>query len=287
MNVKAIVYALASAALFGLSTPAAKALLGSLHPVALAGLLYCGAGIGAALLQRTTLVGSEASLTRAQIPYLGGAIVSGGVVGPVLLMVGLAQTKAATASLLLSLEGVATALLAWYVFRESFDRRSALGMVCLVSGGLVLAWSGQPELSDSSGSARDPGRLHRVGSRQQPDAQGLTGRSASDCGVQGPVGRASQPCAGHLGCRVVAGAFSRPGRRTGGCLGLWREPCAVHRGAPPSRRGEDRRLFFDRAVHWGLGGDRVSQRARDSPALGGGRADGARCLATCHRAARS
>ena len=136
MNVKAIVYALASAALFGLSTPAAKALLGSLHPVALAGLLYCGAGIGAALLQRTTLVGSEASLTRAQIPYLGGAIVSGGVVGPVLLMVGLAQTKAATASLLLSLEGVATALLAWYVFRESFDRRIALGMVCLVSGGL-------------------------------------------------------------------------------------------------------------------------------------------------------
>ena len=151
MNVKAIVYALASAALFGLSTPAAKALLGSLHPVALAGLLYCGAGIGAALLQRTTLVGSEASLTRAQIPYLGGAIVSGGVVGPVLLMVGLAQTKAATASLLLSLEGVATALLAWYVFRESFDRRSALGMVCLVSGGLVLAWSGQPELSSLLG----------------------------------------------------------------------------------------------------------------------------------------
>ena len=123
MNVKAIFYALASAALFGLSTPAAKALLGSLHPVALAGLLYCGAGVGAALLRRTIVPGGEAALSRAQVPYLGAAMVAGGMVGPILLMVGLARTEATTASLLLSLEGVATALLAWCVFREGFDRR--------------------------------------------------------------------------------------------------------------------------------------------------------------------
>jgi drug/metabolite transporter (DMT)-like permease len=151
MNVKAIFYALASAALFGLSTPAAKALLGSLHPVALAGLLYCGAGVGAALLRRTIVPGGEAALSRNQIPYLVGAIVAGGIIGPVLLMVGLARTEAATASLLLSLEGVATALLAWFVFREGFDRRIALGMACLVAGGLVLAWSGQPTLSSVAG----------------------------------------------------------------------------------------------------------------------------------------
>jgi drug/metabolite transporter (DMT)-like permease len=151
MNVKAIFYALASAALFGLSTPAAKALLGSLHPVALAGLLYCGAGVGAALLRRTIVPGGEAALSRDQVPYLVGAIVAGGIIGPVLLMVGLARTEAATASLLLSLEGVATALLAWFVFREGFDRRIALGMACLVAGGLVLAWSGQPTLSSVAG----------------------------------------------------------------------------------------------------------------------------------------
>ena len=88
MNLKAILYALASAALFGLSTPAAKALLGSVHPVALAGLLYCGAGFGAVVLRRTAFAGGEASLARAQLPYLAGAIVAGGVIGPVLLMLG-------------------------------------------------------------------------------------------------------------------------------------------------------------------------------------------------------
>ena len=51
MNRAAILAALASAALFGVSTPAAKALLGVVHPVILAGLFYCGAGIGIALLR--------------------------------------------------------------------------------------------------------------------------------------------------------------------------------------------------------------------------------------------
>ncbi len=63
-----------------------------------------------------------------------------------LLMVGLERTEAAAASLLLTLEGVATALLAWFVFKESFDRRIAIGMVCLVAGAVVLSWSGTPTL---------------------------------------------------------------------------------------------------------------------------------------------
>lgn len=103
------------------------------------------------VLRRTRLAGGEATISRAQVPYLGAAIVAGGVVGPILLMVGLARTEAATASLLLSLEGVATALLAWFAFREGFDRRIAFGMACLVAGGLVLAWSGQPTLSSLLG----------------------------------------------------------------------------------------------------------------------------------------
>jgi drug/metabolite transporter (DMT)-like permease len=73
--------------------------------------------------------------------------VTGGIVGPVLLMGGLARTEAATASLLLTLEGVATALMAWFIFHENFDRRIALGMACLVAGAIVLSWSGQPTLS--------------------------------------------------------------------------------------------------------------------------------------------
>jgi drug/metabolite transporter (DMT)-like permease len=92
MNRTAVLYALASAALFGASTPAAKALLGSINPVVLAGLLYCGAGIGIAILRRTApaLLASpqarEQALGRGDWPWLAGAIAAGGVLGPVLLM---------------------------------------------------------------------------------------------------------------------------------------------------------------------------------------------------------
>src|SRR5262249_26681465 len=112
MNRKAVVYALISAALFGVSTPAAKLLVGSIHPVTLAGLLYCGAGIGVAGLRRivpSVVTGApEIAISRAELPWLAAAIGAGGVVGPLLLMFGLARTNGATASLLLTLEGVAT-----------------------------------------------------------------------------------------------------------------------------------------------------------------------------------
>jgi len=153
MNHHAVVLALLSAALFGVSTPAAKALLGSIDPTVLAGLLYCGAGIGVAVLRRIIRAWFiqpqtvEAALTRQHVPWLAGAIVVGGVVGPNLLMLGLARTDAAAASLLLTLEGVAAALLAWFVFHENFDRRIAIGMACLVAGAGVLSWSGTPTMT--------------------------------------------------------------------------------------------------------------------------------------------
>ena len=88
----------------------------------------------------------EVALSRKELPWLGGAIVTGGILGPVLLMTGLARTDAATASLLLTLEGVATALMAWFIFHENFDRRVAIGMACLIAGAIVLSWSGQPSM---------------------------------------------------------------------------------------------------------------------------------------------
>jgi drug/metabolite transporter (DMT)-like permease len=69
-----------------------------------------------------------------------GAIIAGGVLGPILLMYGLTRTSAADASLLLNLEAVLTALLAWIVFRENADRRIVLGMALIVAGGVVLTW---------------------------------------------------------------------------------------------------------------------------------------------------
>jgi len=155
---RAIFYALVSAALFGISTPAAKVLLGTIHPAILAGLLYSGAGIGVAVLRRLTprivrpANAREAPLQRKDIPWLAAAIAAGGIAGPLLLMFGLTRTDAATASLLLSLEGAATVLLAWFIFCENFDRRVTLGMLCLIAGAIILSWSGAPSLQDILGS---------------------------------------------------------------------------------------------------------------------------------------
>ncbi len=158
MYPRAVLYALASAALFGASTPVAKILLGGIDPAVLAGLLYCGAGMGIALLRRiapqAALHAADAPqvpLQRRDFPWLAAAISAGGVAGPLLLMFGLARTNAATASLLLTFEGAATALLAWFVFRENFDRRIALGMICLVAGAIVLSWSGMPSIPNVLG----------------------------------------------------------------------------------------------------------------------------------------
>ena len=141
-----ILSALAAAALFGASTPIAKALIGDIPPVLLAGLLYAGSGVGLgfALLVRRISGGSKLVIGWPRGPdvkWLTGAILFGGVLGPVLLMLGLASTAASVSALLLNLEAVFTALLAWFVFRENFDRRIAVGMALIVAGGLVLSWT--------------------------------------------------------------------------------------------------------------------------------------------------
>jgi drug/metabolite transporter (DMT)-like permease len=142
-------FAIGAAVLFGASTPFAKILLGKTEPILLAGLLYLGSGVGLLiwrLLSRQLRSSHEASLKLKDLPWLAGAILSGGILGPVLLLVGLSYTPASSASLLLNLEGVLTAVLAWFVFKENFDRRIALGMVAITVGGLLLSWSGLPEL---------------------------------------------------------------------------------------------------------------------------------------------
>ena len=146
-------YALFAAALFGASTPFAKRLLGDLPPVLLAGLLYLGSGLGLTGMRLTRGSRStEAPLTRADYPWLAGAVLCGGVLGPVLLMIGLTSTPASTASLLLNLEGVFTALLAWFVFRENFDRRIAIGMLLILAGGMLLSWQSGAGLALPLGS---------------------------------------------------------------------------------------------------------------------------------------
>jgi drug/metabolite transporter (DMT)-like permease len=135
--------ALAAALLFGLSAPAAKVLLTIADPWLLAGLLYLSSGVGLGLYRLARpLFGQprEAALARHDIPWLAVAILAGGIAGPVLMLFGLASGSATQSALLLNLEGVFTALVAWFVWHEAFDRRIAAGMVAIALGALVLAW---------------------------------------------------------------------------------------------------------------------------------------------------
>jgi drug/metabolite transporter (DMT)-like permease len=141
-----VIYALFAAILFGASTPFAKILAGQMPPVALAGLLYLGSGIGLLICHviravlRRDAQDQPASLTAGDLPWFGGAVAAGGVAGPVLLMLGLRSVSASTASLLLNMEGVLTALLAWLVFKENFERRIFIGMLLIIAAGVMLSW---------------------------------------------------------------------------------------------------------------------------------------------------
>jgi drug/metabolite transporter (DMT)-like permease len=137
-----VIAALAAALLFGAGTPLAKLLLHTVSPWLLAGLLYLGSGLGLALYRRLSHAPSV-SLTQSDRGWFAAAVLAGGVVAPILLMVGLTRMPATNASLLLNAEGVLTTLLAWFAFRENFDRRIALGMLALLAGALVLSWPGQ------------------------------------------------------------------------------------------------------------------------------------------------
>ena len=148
---KGVTVAILAAVLFGASTPFSKWLLGQINPLLLAGLLYLGSGIGLTLwigFQRLILKAKsqEAQLGFKDLPSLAAAILAGGVVAPILLMQGLAVTPASSASLLLNLEGVFTALLAWFVFKENFDQRIMLGMAAILLGGVLLSWQSRSEL---------------------------------------------------------------------------------------------------------------------------------------------
>lgn len=141
-----VIAALAAALLFGMGTPLAKMLLGSVNPWMLAGLLYLGSGLGLTVYRFATGA-PHASISLSEVQWFAGSVLAGGIIGPVLLMFGLTGMPASGASLLLNAEGVFTALLAWFAFKENFDRRIALGMGAIVLGAVVVSWPGVARFS--------------------------------------------------------------------------------------------------------------------------------------------
>ncbi len=138
--------ALLSAALFGLATPFAKLLLGGMQAWLLAGLLYLGAGLGLGLITLLRRAGRQAPretpLARADLPWLAAAIISGGIIAPVLLMSGLNLTTASSGSLLLNLEAIATVAIAALIFREHTGARLLMGAALIIAGAMALSWQG-------------------------------------------------------------------------------------------------------------------------------------------------
>jgi len=157
-----LVYGILAAVLFGISAPLSKLLLEGMDPVILAGLLYLGAGsVMGALLASGKLLkareAEEARIERRDIPWLAGATLAGGVLGPILLLLGLQLMHAATASLLLNLEVVATGLIAFLLFRESVGRRAWTAIIAVAGGGALLS------VDLTTGLAISPGALLIVG----------------------------------------------------------------------------------------------------------------------------
>ncbi len=133
-----VLWCLFSAALFGASTPAAKALLTGVGPLALAGLLYLGAAAAVLPFARRS-PDVPADRRRRSRLLVAGAVAFGGGAGPVLLLLGLRLAPAASVALWLNLETVATALLGAILFREHLGGRVWLAAGLAVIGGAVLA----------------------------------------------------------------------------------------------------------------------------------------------------
>jgi drug/metabolite transporter (DMT)-like permease len=225
MSLRSATPALAAALLFGASTPLAKLLVGDVPALLLAGLLYLGSGLGLTLLLGLRWARERASgqtktlldIPRQEVPWLIGAIVFGGMLGPALLMLGLTQTSGAAASLLLNVEGVLTAVIAWVVFKENADRQIVLGMMAIVAGGVLLAW--EPGVAALSAGALfilgaclcwavDNNLTRKVSTNDAMLVAGLKGLVAGACNTALALAHgASLPALPTVGASLLVGFF--------------------------------------------------------------------------------
>ena len=183
----------------------------------LAGLFYLGAGVGLLAYQMIRGQSREARLSTADVPWLALAILSGGVIGPFLLMLGLSLTGAANGSLLLNLESLATMAIAWLVYRENVDRRLLMGAFAILAGAVLLSWQGE-------GLRLDPGVLLVAGASL---AWGLDNNLTRRISAADPVSIAMIKglAAGAVNfCLALVAGFSIPAIKitlAAGCIGFF------------------------------------------------------------------
>lgn len=157
-RVNYILQALGAAALFGISAPLAKLFVADIHPVVFSSLLYLGCGIGLFLFRLghrkfSKSISKESKLDGADIKWLIGAIVAGGVAAPIVLLYSLKLTTGATASLLLNFESVSTTVIAAMIFRESVAKQVWAAVIIITIGSALLTVENFNALKISVGSA--------------------------------------------------------------------------------------------------------------------------------------
>ena len=157
MDRRPVLFVIVAAVLYGAAIPLTKILLGDFQPLAMAGLLYCGAFMGLAIFwgarESAARTGPAHKLERKDAPWMAGSIIFGGIAAPVLLMYGLERSSGFSTSLLSNLEGVATAAIAAAVFHESTGKRMWLALGCVTAAGVMLSWNSGEGRFDPSGPA--------------------------------------------------------------------------------------------------------------------------------------
>lgn len=143
-------FAVLAAALYAINIPLSKVLLDYVQPTMMAAFLYLGAGIGLFLYGKITKEHVD-PLTKAELPYTVGMIVLD-IAAPILLMLGLARSNSANASLLNNFEIVATSLIAFLVFREKLSKRLTAAIILVTAASIALSFEGKDSFRFNAGS---------------------------------------------------------------------------------------------------------------------------------------
>lgn len=143
-HVYSIFLALIAAVLFGASAPLAKLLLGEIDPILLAAMLYLGSSLGILIIKIAQRIGNlaqdaEARIVKSDLIWLAGATIAGGIAAPIIMLFSLRATPAATASLLLNFESVATTLIAIIFFKEAVSHRAWWAIITITTASILLS----------------------------------------------------------------------------------------------------------------------------------------------------
>lgn len=131
--------ALVAALFFGCIAPGSKFLSPNLPPQSMAGLLYFFAGVGLFAILVKQKLSSFSKVQGKDYKWFLLATLFGGILGPAFLTYGISRISGSTASLLLNLEAVLTSLIAWFIFKEHFEKKIVYGMILIILGCLTLS----------------------------------------------------------------------------------------------------------------------------------------------------